>query len=212
MSKSNQSAKIAVASEAVAIERRQHTEDRAKGIVRFSPRTVSHEEMQDALRTLHDYVSFYEQVSDRDTGELVWRNQATWEANGVLDNICWNANRMVDQAQTKLDESKAKAKAEAERYDGTEIAEVALNRSLEWVERRTQLVSTVEKFRENAEAVYVQRTGREYVRKQLSAPKPKTQPGSALARAKALGIEVAHAPKQAPKAGAGRTIDNPPTE
>lgn len=212
MSKSNQSAKIAVAAEAIREGERQHREDMAKGIIRFSPRSVSHEEMQDALRTLHDYVSFYEQVSDRDTGELVWRNQSAWEANGVLDNICWNANRLVDQASGKLDESKAKAKAEAERYDGTEIAEVALNRSLEWVERRTQLVSTVEKFRENAEAVYLQRTGKEYVRKQIMAAKPKVQPGSALARAKALGIEVAHAPKEAPKAGAGRTIDNPPSE
>jgi hypothetical protein len=126
--------------------------------------------------------------TDRD-GVVSERNRFGFIQDKLLNGIAYQlANAAEYTTEKTLPQAKAAVQRALRAHDGTEIAELTLQRSVEWVQRLTEQLDLVEKCLAVAEEVYAKHTGKEFSygrRAQIGEGQVETP---AMAAAKALGI------------------------
>jgi hypothetical protein len=139
------------------------------------------------------YFEAYEHT-DRD-GVVTERNRKGFVQDKLLNGICYQLANAIDYSSNKtLPQAKAAVQRTMRAHDGTEISELNLQRSVEWVQRLNEQLAFDQAMLDAAKRVYTKATGKDFAYGRTARPNEDVAETPAMAAAKALGIVTNVAP------------------
>jgi len=132
--------------------------------------------------------------TDRD-GVVTERNRKGFVQDKLLNGICYQLANAIDYSSNKtLPQAKAAVQRTMRAHDGTEISELNLQRSVEWVQRLNEQLAFDTAMLDAARQVYTKHTGKDFAYGRTARPNEDVAETPAMAAAKALGIVTNVAP------------------
>lgn len=124
--------------------------------------TKTVKQLANAIDTIAEYLNEPVEYTDRDSGEVIERNELAFVQERMLNTLCYQATRTLEISVASQDKAAGKVRGALRSHAGDEISDEKLQGAMRWKERMDLQVSTVQELLETARERYTAHTGREF--------------------------------------------------